>query len=156
MFSSFNIFLLYFSFLILTLFCSFSFLVSSSSTLFNFQSQLFLFFPSHISSFSILQHSSFSFFFPFFFSCYFLLFIGEMPDRCCQDVITDALFSPILPLCTPFQPPEPTDLFQYDPFPTIPGFLFCSRLTSDGIWQVQDLLCNILWCRYLLFIFYTT
>ena len=60
--------------LIRTLFYPLSFLVSSSSTLFNFPSHSFFFFSSHISPFSILQHSSFSLFFLFFFSSLFSTF----------------------------------------------------------------------------------
>ena len=62
--------------------------------------------------------------------------IGETSDKFSQDVITDSVFTPILPACSPFRPPCAADVTASEIFQTIPGFLFSSRLTADGVWQV--------------------
>ena len=78
------------------------------------------------------------------------ILLGESADQYSQDVVTDALFSSLvqpIPHVTTlsahktlktYSPQAEPEITHTETFQEVRGFLFSSRLTSDGIWQVSE------------------
>ena len=96
-----------------------------------------------------------SIFISYFTFSFFSSMLGEVADQYPQDVVTDALFSSI-GLSTPIlsthtgqhtytntrtskspQLPSQQQSVDTESFPAVSGFLFSTRLSADGIWQVR-------------------